>query len=379
MVWALTKDRGWRLAHIQKYNNTKTISVEHIAVHLLTTDPAQRTPTGMLHVRKYDQLRRVHPQLLLDRQHIVSYTKVVQVLVDNNNGGREISEELASDACLSLGDLARSPTHRSSLLKISNIVMTIVNTLQSFQTDRVVQHSCILALGNLAQADSETIKQFKNAETKNIIAKAMETLPHASDVVSAACVAVGNIAAAEHVFPGYAETKIQVSIKAVQLALKGMKEHVDVDVVQIRCAFAIGAICRSSASLQRSATSIVGVDTMLSAMQLHSENPMVQWRLSFAIANVLSLNPIGRKTFGGRSVGLLLTSMKKFPTEKRLQLWSCRALYQLITGNNNNRDTALSLQGIAIVLETQKLYEHSHKDKDVFQASEKVINLLWEF
>ena len=86
VVWALTKDRGWRLGHIQRSNNTHTISVEHVAVHLLTTDPGTRTKKDLLHIRKYDQLRRVHPHLLLDRSHIVSYKKVVNLLISNNNG-----------------------------------------------------------------------------------------------------------------------------------------------------------------------------------------------------------------------------------------------------------------------------------------------------
>jgi len=376
VVWALTEDRGWRLGHIQKSNRTHTISVEHVSVHLLTTDPSLRSSKDLIHVRKYDQVRRVHPNLLHDRRHIVSYTKVVDLLMANNNGIRDISEDLASDACLSLGDLARSTTHRVDLLQVDNIITTIVNTLESFSTDRNVQHSCILALGNLAHADSNTIRQFKNARTKEMIAKAMETLPQSSEVVSASCVAMGNIAAAEHVFPGYANTRIQVSVKAVQLALLGMKEHVSSSTVQVRCAFAIGAVCRSSASLQRTATDIMGVDTMLSAMSTHSNNPLVQFRLAFAITNTLSLNPIGRKTFGESSVKLLLNAMKTFQNDRRLQLWSCRALYQLIMGNQKNRDAALAAQGISIVLETQKLHEEA---KDVKEASERVINLLWEF
>ena len=373
VVWVLTEARGWRLGHIQHYNVR-----EHVAVHLLTTDTAQRTPQGMLHVREDDQLRRIHPKLLLDRQHIASYTKVVQVLVAHANGAKEISKELASDACLTLGDLARSTQHRTKLLKVADIVLAIVNTLQSFKTDRLVQHSCTLALGNLAQADADTIKQFKVAETKSSIASAMETLPQSADVVSASCSAIGNIAAAEHVFPGYAETKLKVSIKTVRLALQSMLDHQKTAKVQISCAFAIGAICRTSASLQRIATNIVGVDTILAAMKYHQDNPVAQWRFAFAIANVLSLNPIGRKTFGPKSVLLVLNSMTLYKENKKLQLWSCRALYQLVMGNQKNRDAALGNQGIAVLLETQKRWEHAKK-KDVYKASEKVINLLWEF
>ena len=299
-------------------------------------------------------------------------------LILNTTGVLEISEELASDACLSLGDLARSPTHRTSLLQVENIIITIVHTLESFKTDRNVQHSCILALGNLAHADSDTIRQFKNARTKQVIANAMETLPQSSEVVSASCVAMGNIAAAEHVFPGYATSTVKVSVKAVKLALKGMNLHPKNSLVQTRCAFAIGVICRSSASLQRKATDIVGVDTLLSAMTLHPDDSVVQFRIAFAITNVLSLNPIGRKTFGEKSIELLLKNMKNpvFKSDKRLQLWSCRALYQLILGNHKNRDAALAFQGIAIVLETQKLHDGV---KDIGAASERVINLLWEF
>ena len=73
---------------------------------------------------------------------------------------------------------------------------------------------------------------------------------------------------------------------------------------------------------------------------------------------------------------LLLNAMKTFQNDRRLQLWSCRALYQLIMGNQKNRDAALAAQGISIVLETQKLHEEA---KDVKEASERVINLLWEF
>ena len=53
-------------------------------------------------------------------------------------------------------------------------------------------------------------------------------------------------------------------------------------------------------------------------------------------------------------------------------------LYQLIIGNSKNLDVALAEGGITIVLEAQKLYEHS-KNKEIYHASEKVINLLWEF
>ena len=418
VVWVLTKERGWRLGHIQptklqrekivgrgrgkRGGNTTVVeereeeeeeeeeekkeeasipttilSIEHVAVHLLTTDPRRKKEKHMLHVRKYDQLRRVHPNLLSNRQTLVSPRYIVTLLAADSHGARtDISEELASDACLSLGDLARSSERRMMLLQINNIIQTIVATLQSFNTDRNVQHSCILALGNLAQADTETIKMFKNAQTKEMIANAMEILPHSSDIVSASCVAFGNIAAAEHVFPGFATTKIKVSVKAVELALKGMKEHDQVALVQTRCAFAIGAICRSSASLQRSATDIMGVDTLLSAMMNHPNDSNVQWRLAFAITNVLSLNPIGRKTFGERSVVLLLANAKKFFNDKRIQLWTCRALYQLIMKNNKNRDVALASDGITIVLEIQKLYA---SDQEIAMASERVIDLLWEF
>ena len=203
VVWVLTKERGWRLGHIQptklqrekivggkQGGNTTVVeereeeeeeeekkeeasipttilSIEHVAVHLLTTDPRRKKEKHMLHVRKYDQLRRVHPNLLSNRQTLVSPRYIVTLLAADSHGARtDISEELASDACLSLGDLARSSERRIMLLQINNIIQTIVATLQSFNTDRNVQHSCILALGNLAQADTETIKMFKKCTDK---------------------------------------------------------------------------------------------------------------------------------------------------------------------------------------------------------------------
>ena len=204
----------------------------------------------------------------------------------------------------------------------------------------------------------------------------METHFASEQIVSSSCVAVGNIAAAEHVFPAYAETKFKVSASILDNAIKGMHFHASSAVVQTRCAFAIGAICRSSATLQRHATRFLGVPTLLSAMTNFKDDSNVQWRAAFAINNVVSLNPGARETFGVKAVGTLLDAMRQFPKDARLQQWCCGAMYSLVRGNSENLNACTSQGGVETVLRAMKL---DKTNAALVARADELINVLWEF
>ena len=204
----------------------------------------------------------------------------------------------------------------------------------------------------------------------------METHFASEQIVSSSCVAVGNIAAAEHVFPAYAETKFKVSTSLLDNAIKGMHFHESSAIVQMRCAFAIGAICRSSATLQRHATRFLGAPTILKAMKNFEKDKSVQWRAAFAINNVVSLNPAARETFGVEGVGAILSAMREFPEDTRLQRWCCESLYNLIRGNNENLKACTSHGGVETVLRALKL---DKSDTILVARADDLINALWEF
>jgi hypothetical protein len=204
----------------------------------------------------------------------------------------------------------------------------------------------------------------------------METHFASEHTVSSACVAVGNIAAAEHVFPAYAETKFKVSASILDNAIKGMHFHESSAVVQTRCAFAIGAICRSSATLQRHATRFLGAPTLLAAMSNFKDDSSVQWRAAFAITNVVSLNPAAREIFGTKAVGAILSAMRQFPKDTRLQRWCCESLYNLLRGSKENVEACTSQGGVETVLRAMKL---DKSDAALVARADDLINVLWEF
>ena len=204
----------------------------------------------------------------------------------------------------------------------------------------------------------------------------METHFASEQIISSSCVAVGNIAAAEHVFPAYAETKFKISASILDNAIKGMHLHATSAVVQTRCAFAIGAISRSSATLQRHATRFLGVPTLLSAMTNFRDDSNVQWRVAFAISNILSLNPAARETFGVKAVDAVLDAMRQFPDDARLQQWCCGAMYSLVRGNKENLNACTSKDGVETVLKAMKL---DKTNKALVARADELINVLWEF
>ncbi len=179
-------------------------------------------------------------------------------------------------------------------------------------------------------------------------------------------------------FPGFAGTnnKVQVSTSLIELALSGMREHMTSATVQTRCAFALGAICRASAKLQRSAASPEGVATLLRALKAHPADASVQWRAAFAMVNSVSLNPPARESFGTNGVAAMMRAMRVFPDDQRLQKWCCRALYQLVRGSPDNREAAIADGGVALVLTAMKM---DVENTELAAAAEQTVNVLWEF
>ena len=220
------------------------------------------------------------------------------------------------------------------------------------------------------------LKNLNDAGAKVAIVAAMERHFSSDKVLSSSCVAIGNIAAAEQVFPAYAETKFKISASILDNIIQGMRHHAISPEVQRRCSFAIGAICRSSASLQRHATRFLGVPTLISAMTDHKADSGVLWRAAFAMNNVLSLNPSAREMFGPRGVSALLSSMNKYPKDARLQQWCCGALYFLIKDSKENLAACTAENGVEIVVRAMKLDE---SNKALVARADELLNILWEF
>lgn len=189
IVWVLTNDRGWRLAKVSKsvsddreYRSARKHQRKDsvLMVHLLSRDHGiaksssyhddyqvengenvdSKAPSALA-FRVEDQIKRVHPALLADRSSFKSFQQIIPILAKHNFPKLDVS--LAEEVCLSLGDLARSPLHRAAIHGTAGVLSAVVGVLNSFSEIQSLQEACILALGNLAQAESATIKGLKES------------------------------------------------------------------------------------------------------------------------------------------------------------------------------------------------------------------------
>ncbi len=172
ILWVKTDDRGWRLA---KVANAQAEEFQHIEeeevlmVHLLSSNSnsgrSSGSDSGMpsephyMAFRVGDQTKKVHPALLADRSSFKSFGLIIPMLASDALHNEDAS--LAEETCLSLGDLARSSLHRATIHSTTGALAAVVKTLGFFQESESLQMACILAIGNLAQADSATIKELK--------------------------------------------------------------------------------------------------------------------------------------------------------------------------------------------------------------------------
>ena len=175
LVWVKTHDRGWRLA---KVANTQTEDVQNkkagviLMVHLLSSnsnsgggggggdgDSGMPSEPHYMAFRVGNQTKSVHPALLADRSSFKAFGLIIPIL--SSDAVRNNDASLAEETCLSLGDLARSSLHRAAIHGTVGALAAVVRTLSLFQDSESLQKACILALGNLAHADSATIKELK--------------------------------------------------------------------------------------------------------------------------------------------------------------------------------------------------------------------------
>ena len=79
---------------------------------------------------------------------------------------------------------------------------------------------------------------------------------------------------------------------------------------------------------------------------------------------------------GVEGVGAILSAMREFPEDTRLQRWCCESLYNLIRGNNENLKACTSHGGVETVLRALKL---DKSDTILVARADDLINALWEF
>jgi hypothetical protein len=238
----------------------------------------------------------------------------------------EENEVIQAEACGALGDLAVSVENK---LALSSVIMPLLSALDRNYDNETVQESCFMALGALAEEESNQVLIASSGGIEAML-KTMRRDPGKVSMQMYGCAALSSLAMND---ANKASIGAAHGINTILAAMRNHGGHSELQKVACHALWHLA----SNTTNQVIIASVGGIDSIVSTMKRYPTSAAIQKRgcgalgqLALNVENQFHIASAGR-------VDVILTALERHRGHTGVQLEACRAIKHLASSSPSRR------------------------------------------
>jgi len=282
-----------------------------------------------------------------DKNHILTLGIIKKIIVDGMNSSSN-DRELQLDACRFLWKMSNTSNKNKISVGSTGVIEAIYNAMDNFPQDEQIQEMSIAALSYLSDVEQNQDSIRQRGGIGKIV-RSMATHHKCLKIHEYSCIAFKQLAT-----HGYSmKTAINEARGCEQISISMVENQMSVGFLQ-KALCAISALCLEHNDNKVSVINCGAFDSIISAMQIHRDEPKLQAIAASTIWNVGCYDVTAPLIGECGGIDVLLRAMWLHSSSLDVQQWSCRAL-KILTVNPENQKLIADTSGCAAVVHAMQV------------------------